>query len=292
MTPGTSNPVRGRVSFGGVARNVAETLARLRADVGLLTAVGDDAAGKALMAACRDVGIDMERCIVGTGAPTGEYIAAFFDGNLVVAFADMAILDQLTPDVVGLAVAGTPPEMLIFADCNLPVDSIAALCQRAARDSRFLALDAVSVAKSTRLPEKLAGVSVLFCNLDEARVMTGEPDPEKSIAVLLGRGAASVAMTLAREGVLLADAGNLIRLVAPGLPVANVSGAGDALVAGTLLGVIEGKPLQLAVRFGMACAALAVQSEDTVPAGLTRVALDQMLAAMDPILIKEPRDVA
>ena len=41
----SSNPARIRTSFGGVARNVAENLARLGQPVVLLTALGNDQAG-------------------------------------------------------------------------------------------------------------------------------------------------------------------------------------------------------------------------------------------------------
>src|SRR6478736_5628356 len=45
---GTSNPARQDESFGGVARNIAENLARLSTPVSLITVIGDDTSGKAL----------------------------------------------------------------------------------------------------------------------------------------------------------------------------------------------------------------------------------------------------
>ena len=43
---GTSNPGKLRISPGGVARNVAENIARLGMQVSLITAVGDDPQGR------------------------------------------------------------------------------------------------------------------------------------------------------------------------------------------------------------------------------------------------------
>ncbi len=51
IVPHTSNPVAGYRAFGGVARNVAENLACLTADVSLVSMVGDDEAGHALLGA-------------------------------------------------------------------------------------------------------------------------------------------------------------------------------------------------------------------------------------------------
>ncbi len=45
LQPGTSNPGDIRISRGGVARNVAENLARLGEHAVLLSAVGDDRSG-------------------------------------------------------------------------------------------------------------------------------------------------------------------------------------------------------------------------------------------------------
>jgi sugar/nucleoside kinase (ribokinase family) len=49
LQPGTSNPARIRVSYGGVARNVAENLARLGQPVKLISVVGKDRPGDELL---------------------------------------------------------------------------------------------------------------------------------------------------------------------------------------------------------------------------------------------------
>jgi hypothetical protein len=50
LVMGTSNPAGAVESFGGVARNIAENLARMGAPVALITAVGNDSSGRALLA--------------------------------------------------------------------------------------------------------------------------------------------------------------------------------------------------------------------------------------------------
>ncbi len=50
LHPATSNPALIRYSFGGVARNVAENLARLGQSVTLLTVVGEDDAADRMLA--------------------------------------------------------------------------------------------------------------------------------------------------------------------------------------------------------------------------------------------------
>ena len=75
----TSNPVDGYRSFGGVARNVAENLARLEVAVSFISIVGDDDTGRSILRHLRDLGADVSQVITTTERPTAEY-AAILDG--------------------------------------------------------------------------------------------------------------------------------------------------------------------------------------------------------------------
>ena len=61
--PGTSNPAVLRMSPGGVARNVAENLARLGTDVHLISAVGDDPEGVLILTQAREAGINVDHVL-------------------------------------------------------------------------------------------------------------------------------------------------------------------------------------------------------------------------------------
>ncbi|MFI2707875.1 PfkB family carbohydrate kinase, partial [Nocardioides sp. CER28] len=93
----TSNPGSASLTPGGVGRNIAENLARLGTATTLLTAIGPDALGDDLLAATAAAGVGVSlvrRSEVGTGT----YTAVLDDGGeLVVAVADMAAVESLTP---------------------------------------------------------------------------------------------------------------------------------------------------------------------------------------------------
>lgn len=55
---------------GGVARNVAENLARLGNDTRLITAVGDDLYGRSLLESTQKAGVDVQGCWVLAGEST------------------------------------------------------------------------------------------------------------------------------------------------------------------------------------------------------------------------------
>lgn len=270
LVPGTSNPATGARAFGGVARNVAETLARLRTRVSLVSLVGDDEAGQALLAHAAGAGVDVGACEVVRGARSAEYLAVLQpDGELLVALADMAIFDALSPQRLCAHAAQLESAALVFADCNLPRETLAALILAGAQGRLRLALDAVSVPKSAKLPQDLRGVDLLFLNRDQGAALTGQGDPDGMLNVLRARGAQGVVLTLGAGGAHVAWGDERLRLPAPQARVVDVTGAGDALIAGTLYGLVRGDALPRAVATGMQAARLALESPASVPPDLS-----------------------
>ncbi|MFZ3288624.1 MAG: PfkB family carbohydrate kinase, partial [Telluria sp.] len=122
---GTSNPARQDESFGGVARNIAENLARLGAPVALITAVGDDASGAALLAHAEGAGIDTRAALHLAGVCSGTYTAVLDEhGEMMLALADMALYDALTPEFIATRQPQRAGAALTVADLNLPHDTI------------------------------------------------------------------------------------------------------------------------------------------------------------------------
>ena len=86
---GASNPGHARRLPGGVGFNVAAIIARLGIATRLVTRVGDDPEGEAVLLAARGAGVDTTAASVSHAAPTAGYYAVFDDrGNLVVGIAD------------------------------------------------------------------------------------------------------------------------------------------------------------------------------------------------------------
>lgn len=268
----TSNPAEGRRGYGGVARNVAENLARLGATVGLVTAVGGDESGRALAAALAATGVDTRGVAEVPGASTAEYAAILTpEGDLAFGLADMAILDTLTPAVLATQAPLMAAAEWVFADCNLPAVSLAALAQRSFSGARYrLAVDAVSVVKAARLPERLDGIGLLVLNGAEAgavlaRTGARSSSPEEDAAALRRAGCDAVVLTLGPRGAVAASREGTVRLEAvPVVGTVDVTGAGDSLVAATLYGLVAGASLAEAVALGCRAAAHTVAHLGTV----------------------------
>ena len=78
---------------------------------------------------------------------------------------------------------------------------------------------------------QIAGADILFPSLEEGRLLTGLADPE---AVALALPAATVVLTLGRDGVAVAHDGVVTFVEAVTVPVVDPTGAGDAFCAGFL----------------------------------------------------------
>ena len=264
LIAGTSNPADGSFGFGGVARNVAENLSRLGVPAALVTRVGDDEAGRALLRRLRAAGIETVGVLAEAEDATADYVAVLTpEGELALGLAAMAIFDRLTPEALDRHADLLAAADWVFADCNLPAESILALARRRWGGAYRFAVDAVSVAKAARLPADLAGLDLLFVNRDEAAAVLarhgrGETEPSAMAAGLRSLGADAAVVTLGADGAVAAEAAGIARVPAEAATVVDVTGAGDALIAATLAARASGEPLAKALRRGCAAAAGAV----------------------------------
>ena len=270
--PATSNPARAAASYGGVARNVAENLARLGVPVALVSCVGDDAAAPALLAHAAAAGIDVAAVRRVAGATTAEYVAVLDpDGDLVLGVAAMDVMAEISADDVEAALAARRPAW-VFLDCNLTAEALAGALAACRTAGVRVAVDAVSTPKAVRLPADLTGVDVLFCNVDEARALAGDlpgstddAGYETELAAAVHRrGCGAVVLTRGARGPLVVEASQIASLTIVPRDAVDVTGAGDSLVAGTVAGLLRWDDLTKAVGLGTRLAALTVTSEHTV----------------------------
>ena len=273
--PGTSNPAGVSTSSGGVARNVAENLAALLSGhdvaVEVVSAIGDDEAGVTLLSRLRARGVGVEHVRVRPGEATAQYVAVLEPGgDLTLGVAAMEVLDRIDEAALD---AAWPVAGWLFADANLAVPVLAHAVGRARDQGTWLAVDAVSTLKVVRLPADLRGIALLSCNRDEARAWLAEHDrPMNGTDADLARrlqaaGAAAVLLTRGAAGVVVAGADGVREVPAVEAAVVDVTGAGDALIAGTIAALIttDGPTdLVAAVRLGVARAARTVASAHSV----------------------------
>jgi pseudouridine kinase len=273
----TSNPSSSHRNFGGVARNVAENLVLLKAKVKLISMLGDDEAGHAISQYMVGLGVDLSQTITSRDVVTAEYVAIMDATNeLHIGMAAMDAFDKITPRILDGAWPHIASSSWVFADCNLPTETIHALLDRK-NSARFaLAVDTVSIPKAKRLPDDLSSIDILFTNVPEAQAILGVDDnaPEHLSEKLKERGVKSVILTVGANGHFVDTAKGLFHTTSIRTTPADVTGAGDALISGTIHGLMNGHPIEEASRIGVVLSTLTIESELDVLSNLSPELLD------------------
>ena len=316
----TSMPGEALVSLGGVGRNMAEVSLRFGCPVRFLSAIGADEPGRQLLSHCQQLGMRVEDVTMLQGSRTATYTALLDgSGELVGAVADMAILDDIQPEVLVRACSSMEGITLVLCEANLNAEALKAALTTCHRNQTPVWFDPVSVAKAVRgvssIPWQLAAP-----NWDELLAMLGQPArplqwPNEGLPAELIRAVAEalvpgfgfaekLLVSLGAHGCVLAaqsptdstqsskilrkveiDVASLVeggkalpalpslivqleeqretgcklwwyRLMRPLQHVQDVTGAGDALLAGTASAFVAGWDLQDAIFLGLVAAHL------------------------------------
>ena len=289
---GTSNPAISTKSYGGVIRNITENMARMDVDVCLISIIGNDESGKELRSQIRNLGVDTSQISISNDKPTAEYIAIFDDKNeLVMGIASMDILDQITPSLIEESWSSIRSSDWVILDCNLPKETIEKILEIKENAHFKVAVDTVSVSKAKRLPTDLSQIDILFTNKDEAISILGMNDTLKAYKLdkittqLRSRGARGVVLTDGPNGHLVNIGNEAFTSPAISSNVKNVSGAGDAFVAGFISTIRSGSTVREASNMGAALSALTVESHLDVRQDLNNKLLNEYLISKK--IIKE-----
>lgn len=256
-----------RSSPGGVARNVAENLARFGVDCRLVTAVGYDQYGHLLLRHCRDAGIDTQHVQQIDSARTSTYLSMLDrSGDLHVAINDMAVLDELGPKQIQVHMKMLKQASLIVLDTNLREDTLIWLTKKLSDNPLFV--DTVSITKAKKIKRCLGAIHTLKTNPLEVETLTGMKagtlrNNRKIAALLHDRGVVQLFITLGKGGVFYStsDAQGIVEGRGADPTIRSTGGAGDAFLAGIAYSWLEKWNLQKSIRFAQAAASLTVADE-------------------------------
>lgn len=269
LIPGDSNPGIVKSSAGGVGRNISESLGRLGFGVNLVSAVGDDFGKKHIIESCVNAGVDTQHLIEYSEFSTGTYLAINNQlGALLAAIADMAIIDQLTPEVMATKQAVFDAHEHVVVEANLPrrtLEWIAAL-----PSSQKLYVDAVSATKAPKLATILSSIDILKVNRDEAAAILNTQGEDIALAKALHeQGVKTVLLSQGPQGAIVFNQnGGVHKAAIKGLNASD-TGAGDALFSGFIAAqqLVREVPFQL--EFAIACATFTLNSRQSVNPGLS-----------------------
>ncbi|MFS1516347.1 carbohydrate kinase [Bacillus sp. SCS-151] len=263
---GSSNPVSVTQSSGGVARNIAENIGRIGSAVSLVSVVGDDQEGEWLIGST-NLYVDTSQVMKLPKMNTGTYTAVLDqEGEMVIALADMAIYDSINDSFIEKRWSHITSSSIVLLDTNLPSHLIRKIIERCRQDNIKLCVAPVSAPKMKKLPNVLGGVTWLICNQQEAMTLVGECRNDRVMCEKIQQlGVENVIITRGERGIVYQINDSAYgEITAPTIDAIDVTGAGDAFVAGFLYAMNKGENFRKSCKYGMTCSMLTLQTQETV----------------------------
>ena len=228
----------------GGAANVAANVCGLGGKATLVGLLGKDEAGEQLVSMCGDAGVELDGVLRRPNVMTTVKKWIVAGGQQLIRIDSEEWSSATDGDVE--AVVGRLRELASSGQVNVVVLSdyakgtvSDAMARQVIATARSLALPVVVDPKGTD-PTRYAGCTVLKPNLQEAREMAGRVLVDASAAALTDVCRAllesvdtpNIVVSLAEDGVVLATRDEPLQTFqSTALEVADVSGAGDTLVA-------------------------------------------------------------
>jgi sugar/nucleoside kinase (ribokinase family) len=223
-----------------MALNIAMALKRFGMAPVLLSAVGQDAEGDALVLACESMGLDTAHILRAAEWRTDIYMAIEEPNGLVAAIADAHTLEAagdtiLTPLSDGtLGSSDAPYQGVIALDGNLTTELLSTMAHSPLLRSADLRVAPASPGKACRLLPFLAHDSaVLYLNIEEASLLcdTRFETAQEAAAAILAKGAARVLVTNGPRAACDGHAAGLISAAPRPVNATRITGAGDCFMA-------------------------------------------------------------
>ena len=272
LIPKDSNPGKIEVYPGGVARNIAENLARLEVPCYLLGTVGEDGFGKTLLEATGETGVQVQYIEAVPNRTTGLCVSVFDEqGELAIGMADLSTTAETSVDYLKQTQNVWLGSRLIVIDTNLPIDTLQYLISQANQADIPLLLDPVSIQLAHKITQLTGVIDYMTPNLEEHEMLHQLSLKLKVKEWLISQG---------EKGLfhLREPSESSQQYAAYPTTVVDVNGAGDAFISGFVYGCYHQQDTKTAIHNGLATAAICLQSPHSVAHSLSPHMLDQMLS--------------
>ncbi|WP_217557439.1 ribokinase [Vibrio metschnikovii] len=266
---------------GGKGANQAVAAARLKADIGFIACVGDDAFGIESYERFKLDGMDIRGVKVQADCPTGIAMIQVSDRGENSICLSAEANDRLTAEAIEDDLPRIRAASYLLMQLETPIDGIIKAAQVAKQAKTNVVLNP---APARELPSSLLScVDVITPNETEAQVLTGitvtdDTSAQQAATVLHQQGIEIVIITLGAKGVWLSENGR--GQLIPGFRVSatDTTAAGDTFNGAFVTGLLENMPLESAIKFAHAAAAISVTrfgAQTSIP---TRQEVDEFLA--------------
>ncbi len=269
---------------GGKGANQACAAGKLGGNVRMIGRVGYDLFADQLKASLAAVGVDVSAVHASRSQPTGVALIWVDErGQNSIVVASGANHDLPVADVRAMARVFKGAAYALF-QLETPLRTVAAAMALARKEGLTTILDPAPAQPLDA--EMLGATGILTPNETEAQVLLGRPPGRVTLAeapelasALRGLGPRTVILKLGDQGAFLSSAE--VSRHFPGFAVTAVdsTAAGDTFNAGLAVALAEGQPIEEAVRFANAAAAVSVTRLGAQASAPSRSEVDKLLAS-------------
>jgi pseudouridine kinase len=283
IVPHASSPARLLLSPGGAGRNIAENLALLGVPTALLSVVGTDMLGQRLLERTARAGVDVSKVIRSPDVSTGAYLALFTDDNQKgYALDDVSQLNLATPEYIRKHRTLIRNARMVMMDGNVDTETVAAALAIAESYDVPVCMDLVSVRRAYALRPYLSEFHMVTPNRAEAEALLdvtirSVEDALDAARAMVTSGVSVAIVTLAEDGLVYATSEGHGRIPSIRCDVEDWTGAGAALSAAAVYGLLNAMPVDECMRLGVAAATLTLRSPESVS---PKLSLDHLYANM------------
>ncbi|WP_325894809.1 ribokinase [Grimontia sp. NTOU-MAR1] len=246
---------------GGKGANQAVAAARLKADIGFVACVGDDPFGVNIRESFKCDGINIGGVKMQADCPTGVAMIQVSDSGENSICISAEANAKLTAEAIEPELERIRHAEYLLMQLETPLDGIKLAAQIGKRHDTKVILNP---APARELPESLlACIDIITPNETEVEVLTGvkvedELSAKAAANVLHGKGIETVMITLGAKGVYVSQHGE--GQIVPGFRVeaTDTTAAGDTFNGAFVTGLMESMPLESAIKFAHAAAAISV----------------------------------
>ncbi|MCE7617720.1 ribokinase [Vibrio fluvialis] len=266
---------------GGKGANQAVAAARLKADIGFIACVGDDSFGINIRESFKLDGMNISGVKMQPNCPTGIAMIQVSDSGENSICISAEANARLTAEVIEPDLARIREAKYLLMQLETPIDGIVKAAQ-VAKEARTNVI--LNPAPARELPDELLScVDVITPNETEAEVLTGitvtdDESAQLAADALHRKGIEIVMITLGAKGVWLSQNGRGTLIPGFRVQATDTTAAGDTFNGALVTGLLEEMPLESAIKFAHAAAAISVTrfgAQTSIP---NRAEVDAFLA--------------
>ncbi len=238
---GESHPGSVSIQAGGVARNIVENLARVKADVTFVTAVGNDFYGQKYKSDLEELGVK-----IIMPKKTEQYNSSIYlaindkEGQMVYSVVNTDIVSLINKEYISTIIDTINTFDYVLIDTNLDSDTIDYLFERV---NKPIICDAVSTIKADKLRNHLDKIYILKVNENEYSHLESDLNENIPTNLIITNGSKPViyitkTFTKQYQPKKKED-------------IKSTTGAGDSFVAGVISGILDGLQIEDGIKRGL-----------------------------------------